>query len=291
MTVTSFIRQRKAWVLGALIVMAGLGVAASRAAAAVPDMNTVSRLNGYSPYLVQPSWTTVRGAGTVDSTEQLALTPVPVLNVAPTVSEVGDKVNQEVAQLCSKVIFCVNPPPAAPVASPVAVTVDGTSIGPVAIATAAGSAMVSALTNGESIDWTTAYQRGVSTAVLRHLLWVAAQQDGTAVTDAVAQAYAQQQLDKYLSDSSPNRPTIAAGETAQEVFAGSSVVSADKVHLSINAERTAIATREFGSAFTPDQEDYALRAWFETIAPSHQVIVSGIPAFDLASTLPAGHPY
>jgi hypothetical protein len=167
------------------------------------------------------------------------------------------------------------------------VNVDGTPITAVTLASAAGSAELKSLQHGEPIDWTTAYERGVATSVLQQLLWEVAQQDGTAVSQAAAEAYAQQQLRMYLDNQSPDRPPIAAGETAEDVFTSAGAVAGYRRHLSVDAEMAALAVRAYGSDYTPTQKDTAVFAWFASVLPSHLVRIEGMPSFDLATIVPS----
>jgi hypothetical protein len=170
----------------------------------------------------------------------------------------------------------------------VTVSVDGFAISDFVIANAAAAAMLSSVENQQSIDWTTAYERGVGTAVMHRLLWLAAQRDGAAISQSDAQYLGQQQLDRYLNDQSSTRPAIAPGKTPQDIFTSPTAVAGFQESMSINAERQAIVARVLGPGFTPAQGSPVLLAWFATDLPLHQVTVAGLPAFDLSTILPNG---
>lgn len=179
--------------------------------------------------------------------------------------------------------------PSPPTFDPIQVTVDGVQLSQYALANNACGAHYWSFARGQLIDWTSAEERGVAWTVLRTVLYSHAQADGNVVTLDAAQQYGNQRLRDYTNDPNPNKPTIAQGETAADVFTSPAVIQAYQRALSVENEKRALVRAALGTAeFTPDQASQVIHAWFAAHLAQHQVSVMGLPAFDLATALPDG---
>ncbi|MGH9089937.1 MAG: hypothetical protein ACRDZR_00930 [Acidimicrobiales bacterium] len=166
----------------------------------------------------------------------------------------------------------------------------GASSTPIKSAKAIGQTVVSQAA-------TTSLLHAVAVSVLRDLLWQTAQQEGSVVTLATAQAFAQNQLSQYEAAAAAGDtvPSLPNGETAQEAFASTGAVHSYQQVLTIQNEESAVAgtpstTVRVGESTisrTP-----ALAAWMSkalatanvTLSNVNGVSVSQLPA-DLPTTL------
>jgi len=250
----------------------------------VPDNTQIMQQLGKPMTPVAPNGVAANVNDVVNNTQ------AQVLSYSDARQDIISQFEREVnAELCKVRDLCTLPADmTTPPASSPLVQLDGTTLGDPALTSAACGAMAKAIVTNGLIDWTIAYQQAAGWVVLQQLLYEQAQVDGNVASDADVSAAAQQQLNVYVNDPNPNKPQIAQGQTAAEVFTSPNVLAGRKIGMSISLEKRYLLQTALGSHYSAQQASQFILGWFTSQLASHTVQVSGLPAFDMSQVLPAG---
>ncbi len=174
---------------------------------------------------------------------------------------------------------CISPLPVLAVTA----SVDAQQIAENVIESRAAAFSANSASSGEALTTIQAYEHAVASAILAQLLYDSGVRDGFTVSEESARQESERQIAIWNSGPAADRPELPNGQSVESYFRSADVMRFWRYYGTINQEKHKL----LGADFRGNDAAPVLGPWLQSQLPSHQIKVTGLPAFSFADNL--GH--